>query len=76
MESNKKMKPLRLAFQICDKEKTLDFYTNILKMSILEGSEAPCDVIYDKTKVIFQHNEIIMLIKMKLVYVIKGWLRY
>ena len=39
--------PLCFAFEIFHKEKTIDFYTSLLNMSILEGCEAVCDGPYD-----------------------------
>lgn len=43
------MRPLHFVFKICNRKKTMDFYTNILRMSILrheefeEGCEASCN---------------------------------
>lgn len=47
------MRPLHFVFKICNRQKTMDFYTNLLKMSILrheefeEGCEASCNGPYD-----------------------------
>lgn len=47
------MRPLHFVFKICNRAKTMDFYTNLLKMSILrheefeEGCEASCNGPYD-----------------------------
>ncbi len=37
------MLPLYLTFDIVEKDKTIDFLTRLLNMSILEGCEAACD---------------------------------
>lgn len=47
------MRPLHFVFKICNRSKTMDFYRNLLKMSILrheefeEGCEASCNGPYD-----------------------------
>ncbi len=47
------MRPLHYVFKICNRKSTMDFYLNILKMSILrheefeEGCEASCNGPYD-----------------------------
>jgi hypothetical protein len=37
------MLPLCVTFDIVHKEKTVEFFTKILSMSILEGCETACD---------------------------------